>query len=515
MSNVLKMAFVSMMCSLVLAPMTQSAQAKEFSDAELYVMHQGIMSVDKDGEFHGERTLNRAELVKIAVAQVPIVDLPIDNCKPTSDGDMGFTDVPADIWFAPYVCMAKQAGLITGFSDGTFRGGDEVTFVQGVKVLLPVLGIELNNAEYTHWFESYVTYLSTVRAIPTSITSLVQPMTRSEVAEVIYRVREHITTLESNSYSPESVCILAMQGRFYGTTQHDVYFYMPQYGQTIFGSGGVMVDELSLVFGKKVEGADAHSWQVLDLPFYGKDKKSAYYMGEKLKDADALTFMTLDTQYGYAKDSVSGYYQGQKVLGSDAQSFEALGNYYAKDKNHVYHFGQNFDVNDVATFDVLTPEYAADAVHAYHRGEVMMESEGDSFVVKNVSFAVDRLHAFYEARLIDFAMPQYFDVLKDHFSRDLFSVFFETQILEGVDPDNFIVLEDYYGKTKETIYYGAMKIDADVSSFQVLDKGYAKDIHNAYFRGEKINADPVSLQVSFRGIARDKDGMLYFGKHTY
>ncbi|MDD9266990.1 bacterial Ig-like domain-containing protein [Paenibacillus sp. GCM10023248] len=51
----------------------------------------------------------------------------------------GFTDVPADSWFAGAVGASAKAGLIEGFEDGSFRPGDRITREQMAVMLVRAL----------------------------------------------------------------------------------------------------------------------------------------------------------------------------------------------------------------------------------------------------------------------------------------------------------------------------------------------------------------------------------------
>ena len=53
--------------------------------------------------------------------------------------DTGFQDVKANGWFAAAVATAVENGLIEGFSNGTFRPGEEITREQMSVLLLRAL----------------------------------------------------------------------------------------------------------------------------------------------------------------------------------------------------------------------------------------------------------------------------------------------------------------------------------------------------------------------------------------
>jgi carboxyl-terminal processing protease len=65
-----------------------------------------------DGNFHPAGVLNRAELCAL-LAQAMNYDL--------QEGEVSFSDVPADAWYAPYVQALHQMGLVEGDGTGAFH----------------------------------------------------------------------------------------------------------------------------------------------------------------------------------------------------------------------------------------------------------------------------------------------------------------------------------------------------------------------------------------------------------
>lgn len=51
-----------------------------------------------------------------------------------------FSDVPGSNWAAPYVNLAYEEGLVSGYGDGTFGPDDAVTTAQAATIVLHLLG---------------------------------------------------------------------------------------------------------------------------------------------------------------------------------------------------------------------------------------------------------------------------------------------------------------------------------------------------------------------------------------
>jgi len=81
-----------------------------------YVVEHGIMEGMSETEFSPNTEVTRAQAVQI------LYNL---EGQPTVDGDNEFTDVSG--WYETAVTWAAQTGVATGYGDGTFQPGDNIT----------------------------------------------------------------------------------------------------------------------------------------------------------------------------------------------------------------------------------------------------------------------------------------------------------------------------------------------------------------------------------------------------
>ena len=100
-----------------------------------YLYENNVISGYEDGTFKPEKSLNRAELLKILVGGKGVVPTleEFSNC---------FPDVKEE-WFAPFVCYAKNEGWVSGYPDGTFQPAKEVNKVEALKMLVNSQGYEV------------------------------------------------------------------------------------------------------------------------------------------------------------------------------------------------------------------------------------------------------------------------------------------------------------------------------------------------------------------------------------
>lgn len=177
-------------------------------NAIAYLKGQGIVSGYPDGTFKPDNKINRAEFTKIVVGAMndkAKVDSCInDNFK--AQNGVVFSDVKPAVgnepptWYLDYVCYAKVKGIVKGYDDGTFKPEQNINFVEAAKIVVLALNVSSHN-ETTPWYKNYVLALETVFAIPTTIKTFNQQLTRGEMAEIVYRVIAHITSKASTNYS--------------------------------------------------------------------------------------------------------------------------------------------------------------------------------------------------------------------------------------------------------------------------------------------------------------------------
>ncbi len=170
------------------------------ADAIQYVQQQGLVAGYPDGTFHPDAEINRAEFTKIVTIYQFGQEM-INMCH----SRVRFTDIPTNVWYLQYICRAQDADIVSGYPDGTFRPGNKINFAEAAKII--VLADKFGNPDKvlpsttgTEWYEAYIRYLASYKAIPITINPLNANLTRGEMAEIIYRLRAHVTTKPSKTY---------------------------------------------------------------------------------------------------------------------------------------------------------------------------------------------------------------------------------------------------------------------------------------------------------------------------
>lgn len=94
-----------------------------------------------DGTFQPDRSVSRAEFVKMLVAALG------EDFDPEKNyGTCSFSDVHLGGWYENYVAYAEQRGIVTGYQDGTFHPNDSISRAEASKMTAVAMGLDVENA---------------------------------------------------------------------------------------------------------------------------------------------------------------------------------------------------------------------------------------------------------------------------------------------------------------------------------------------------------------------------------
>lgn len=104
-----------------------------------------------EGRFEPDRAITRAEFTSLLLR---VLDLPAKGTV------TGFSDVPADAWYAPSVAAAVRAGMVHGYEDSTFKPDNPVTRAEmaamlGNALALKGLAVQLEPGRVAVVLQSY------------------------------------------------------------------------------------------------------------------------------------------------------------------------------------------------------------------------------------------------------------------------------------------------------------------------------------------------------------------------
>ena len=165
----------------------QNYNAIEFLDAN------EIVGGYDDGSFKPDNFVNRAEAAKIIIGTF--------NIATDGNYEVLFPDVPNTQWYFKYVMGGREAGILSGHTNGTFKPTDTVNLAETLKMMLLAAKIEIpaeiltdifNDVPKTQWYAKHAMYAREKNIVLTDKDGNLnanQPMTRAKFAEVIYRMK--------------------------------------------------------------------------------------------------------------------------------------------------------------------------------------------------------------------------------------------------------------------------------------------------------------------------------------
>jgi hypothetical protein len=108
-----------------------------------------------------------------------------------------FPDVPKSAWYAPYVCVAKERGIVSGYEDGKFRPEQQINYAEAAKIAANAYSLSpVPQSGDPRWYGPYARAVSEKNAVPPTVESYDNPLTRGEMSELIYRLETGKTSLE-------------------------------------------------------------------------------------------------------------------------------------------------------------------------------------------------------------------------------------------------------------------------------------------------------------------------------
>ncbi|HLG25366.1 MAG TPA: S-layer homology domain-containing protein, partial [Candidatus Gracilibacteria bacterium] len=215
-----------------------------------YLKAKGIVSGYPDGTFQPDKTINRAEAVKMVL---------LASATPLESNELlGFPDVSSGDWFFQYVRAAVTADIIEGYPDGSFKPANNINVAESLKIILLSFKVTLGTPPSTKpypdvdadtWYAHYADYgklKQLIWPLDDGLLHADRDITRGEFAQIIYR----LMYMKEKNYS---VFPLSTDWQTY-THPTDEYSIQFPYGWKQFYAGD------QIIFWKQDEGNGQLSW---------------------------------------------------------------------------------------------------------------------------------------------------------------------------------------------------------------------------------------------------------------
>lgn len=171
-----------------------SDKPQEMQNAAAFLREKGISNGMDEMTFAPDKTISRAELATLLTRL-------INPDSAANDSFKGFTDMTVDDWYYDAVISAAKSGIITGYPDGSFRGGNPINTNEfaslTAKLIQNRLGIEASDKELSYvnklddWVTDYLKILEDKNIMLKRTDGIfygIQPVTRGDAAIMLMRL---------------------------------------------------------------------------------------------------------------------------------------------------------------------------------------------------------------------------------------------------------------------------------------------------------------------------------------
>lgn len=150
-----------------------------YAEAIAWAKENDVIGGYPDESFQPDRTVNRAEFLKIILEAADIA---------AAEANSDFPDVPKDAWFAGYVAAGQDFGIIQGYPDGTFKPEKTVNTAEALKMAYKALNIA-TKASNGPWYEEFFDH-ATQNDILFEALSPENTMKRKDVVWIVWRLSQ-------------------------------------------------------------------------------------------------------------------------------------------------------------------------------------------------------------------------------------------------------------------------------------------------------------------------------------
>lgn len=217
--NILKKAVIAVLCIVLVMCMSASVSAfgdtvGTWAEKEIdFIAGYCIINGYEDGNFHPDNAITRAEAVTVALRMIKL-----DTTLYTSEHEPTFSDVPADHWAFSAIETAASLKIVNGDPCGTFRPNDLVSYQEMTKIMVTLLGCEMQAQALGGWPNGYMSVAVRKDLFNYGNVNASDSASRAAVAVMAYNTLQ-ATLTEAVTYSDGNV-----EYKDSGRTLLDIYF---------------------------------------------------------------------------------------------------------------------------------------------------------------------------------------------------------------------------------------------------------------------------------------------------
>ena len=231
--------FISILLAVCILAACFPAAGAVFSDVRsedtalavntLYGM--GVVSGFEDGSFRPSESLTRAQFCTLVISL-------LGKSGETDSAARSnlFSDVKSSDWFAGYVNLASQEGLVKGKGNGRFAPNDSISLGEAVTILIRMLGYTSAQVGPI-WPRDYVNFAEKLGISEGVSAGMNEAVDRGEAARLIYNMLRIETSAGKSYYSTlgyevsENVLLLSTSAKSMNGSEDSAMVYLSAKGE--------------------------------------------------------------------------------------------------------------------------------------------------------------------------------------------------------------------------------------------------------------------------------------------
>jgi LPXTG-site transpeptidase (sortase) family protein len=162
-------------------------QGTRFTWAYDHLTNRGMVQGYPDGTGRPNTSINRAEAVKVLLQARPEFVQRVNDYR--SRDTRVFSDVGYGQWYDPYVAAARDAGMVTGYPDGTFHPENQILFPEALGMILRSYGMQASAPQGQQWYQPYLDAAQQRNLLyKDDRFDTNAPITRGQFFDIVYRL---------------------------------------------------------------------------------------------------------------------------------------------------------------------------------------------------------------------------------------------------------------------------------------------------------------------------------------
>jgi hypothetical protein len=191
--NIAVMLFLTLLSQVALASGFTDVLSRHHNFVAIqYLSGTGVIHGYEDETFKPQQAVNRVEALKIIIENKKI------ELTNQAEEEPAFKDTQVNVWYSPYLTVAKEMKIVSGNPDGTFAPEREVIRAEFIKMLLMANNFKkekweamslYSDVKANEWYTPYMNYAGEVGLLNKDQENRLYPekvLTRGEVAEIMY-----------------------------------------------------------------------------------------------------------------------------------------------------------------------------------------------------------------------------------------------------------------------------------------------------------------------------------------